>query len=187
MKTYIIPDNYIDDSRIFRGLFRTRYFIEGAVLAALGLPLALWAGGAAGPGRLTAAVCVCAPLFLLGIAGIRGKPVSRAVRDFMGWVMHRSILLYDRRRRSLAAPPAMTMMNTPGRREKMMEKWERWKEKQAEKRQNRPLVEGENFRFSEDPDRMRRYADPEADRLFARLVFRPLEEKKEEEGEEEHE
>ena len=157
MKTYIIPDNYIDDGRIIRGMFRTRYFIEAVLLALIGLMFLLPLEIRSVTTKITIYVCVCAPLFILGVIGVGGNPISIAITNVITWLRMRSIMLYDNNPRALVATPVEKMMKSTVKRDEIIAFVDRWKTDRQVQRLQQQLVEGETFRFNEDQDRMREY------------------------------
>lgn len=75
-KVYDIPENFIDESRIVNGMFETRKFIEGVIMALIVLPIGLAIPASDFNTKIMIVTSVCGPLFLLGNAGFNGDPIS---------------------------------------------------------------------------------------------------------------
>lgn len=158
-KAYIIPDNFIDEPRIINGMFRTRYFIEGAVLALFAAALALLIPISSWTIRLTVIIFCAAPFFVLGVAGISGDPVSVAVSNVTRWFKTKTVMLYDPKPRALIASPLDVMMSQPVARDQILDYIEKMRQSRLEKRLQQQYIEGETFRFVMDRDYARKYVD----------------------------
>lgn len=110
-KTYIIPDNFIDEGRIINGMFRTRYFVEAVILAVFAAMFALLIPVEKVTNKITLVVFIAGPFFALGITGISGDPLSVAAKNVFHWVKTRSLMLYDSNPRALVTTPLDKMMN----------------------------------------------------------------------------
>lgn len=155
---YIIPDNFIDEGRIVRGMFRTRYFAEGVIMALVAALLVSLIPLDGMKEKITAYTLGCAPFFLLGITGIDGDPVFAFVKNYFNWHKKKGLYFYNGAARALAASPVENMMEAEDARVKLVEYVERMRKKREESR-TVELVEGVDFEFVEDKDLAGNYAD----------------------------
>lgn len=155
---YTIPDNFIDEGRIFNGMFRVRYFIEAVLYALVFAFFAVFVSrNAAFNTKVTCVIILAGPPFALGVVGINGEPVYKTVAHVWDWFKKRDIMLYDHTRRVLTESPVMKMMDQTDTREQLVALIERMRDKRIEHRVNREFVLGENFEFASDPDYTRDY------------------------------
>lgn len=159
-KTYIIPDNFIDEGRIINGMFRTRYFVEAVILAVIAAMFALLIPVEKVTNKITLVVFIAGPFFALGITGISGDPLSVAAKNVVHWIQTRSLMLYDSNPRALVTTPLDKMMNQTLTKDQILEYIERSRQQRLEKRAQEQLIEDENFRFAADKDYAREYVDP---------------------------
>ena len=80
-KTYQIPENFVDDSRIIKGMFRTKNFIEAVIMVLIALIPAMLIPVQTISQRITAVILICGPFFVSSILYllfiiIRPFPVS---------------------------------------------------------------------------------------------------------------
>lgn len=159
IREYHIPMNFIDESRVVNGMFKTRNFVEGCILAAL-VALPAWAGiHAPFEIKISLVVGLALPFFLVGISGINGDPLSTFVKNAVAWSRSRGTMLYNYETRALAQAPIKTMMEQEAVSDKILDFVEAMREKKAKKRNENPLVEGEDFVFAEDKSLAGNYLD----------------------------
>ena len=149
-RTYPIPGNFVDDSRIVRGMFRTKNFIEAVILAAAALIPAMLVPADDIAGRITAVILLCGPFFVLGVIGIGGDTFFSFVRQMRSWQSSKSLLLYNSTPQALYKTPLQAMMESETARDRVVGMYERFREGQ-ESRGRRTLIEGVDFEFREDP------------------------------------
>lgn len=149
-KVYDIPENFIDESRIVNGMFETRKFIEGVIMALIVLPIGLAIPASDFNTKIMIVTSVCGPLFLLGNAGFNGDPISTTLVNAYKWFKYRGIMLYDFNARSLIKSPLAARMEKEQPRDKLVDMIDNIKEKQREKASNVVYVEGETFEFTKD-------------------------------------
>lgn len=159
IREYHIPMNFIDESRIINGMFKTRNFIEGCVLAgAVGFPC--WTGvNAPFEVKISLVVGIALPFLLIGISGINGDPLSTFIRNAIAWARSRGTMLYNNETRALAQAPIKVMMDEEGMNDKILDFVDSMKQKTAKKRSENPLIEGEDFVFAEDKSLAGNYLD----------------------------
>lgn len=151
--TYAIPENYMDESRIVHGMFRTRNFLEGATMAILAGLIVFFFVPASGPEvkaiQLTA---VCGMLFLLGNSGFNGDALSTTIINAYKWSKSHGIMLYNFNARPLIKSPLQAHLEKELPRDKIADMVDNLRDWQKEKQENVRLVEGETFEFVEDKD-----------------------------------
>jgi hypothetical protein len=159
IREYHIPMNFIDESRVINGMFKTRNFVEGCILAALvGLPC--WTGvHAPFEVKISLVVGLVLPFFLIGISGINGDPLSTFIKNAFSWSRTRGTMLYNYEARALAQAPIKAMMEEEGMNDKILDFVDSMKAKAAKKRRENPLVEGQDFVFAEDRSLSGNYLD----------------------------
>ena len=108
---YNIPDNFIDESRVIRGMFRTKYLVEAIILSLPFLFLSLLVPANTTEQRITiSTIFVCLPM-IIGITGIQGDTVFTFIRNFFRWKKSSGIYLYNFESRSLINTQADNMLN----------------------------------------------------------------------------
>lgn len=161
VKVYIIPENFIDESRIIKGMFRTRNFIEGCVMAVIVGGLAYLIPMNSLTARITLLVTFCAPFFFLGVSGFNGDSIFQTAVNAYKWAKARCIVLYNGTARALSKSPLQAMMQRELPKDKILDYVEKFKEKGIAKRSGIEFVEGVNFQFEDDEDLSGCYADEE--------------------------
>ncbi len=147
---YTIPDNFIDEGRVFKGMFKTRNLIEGIIMAAVVAIFAMMVPIATLTSKITFLVIVCFPVFLVGLQGYNGDPISVTLRNAMKWRKERTIMLYNGNVRALTRAPLDTMMEQDIPRDKIIDYIEKIRTARAQKANDRILVEGVDFEFEYD-------------------------------------
>jgi hypothetical protein len=102
--------------------------------------------------KVTLITIMAAPGILLGYIGYNGDPISYAFKCFRKWKANNSIKIFNPNPRLLGSDPVKVRNAEVSTRDKIVEKYNDYKERQMEKRQENDLVEGENFRFAYDAD-----------------------------------
>lgn len=157
---YTIPENFIDEGRMVRGMFRTRYFLEGLAMALVVALIISFFPLNGLKEKITAYTLGCSPFLMLGITGIGGDPVFVFVKNCFTWLKQKGIYFYNGAARALASSPVENMMENEDARAKLNEYVERMRKKREESR-TLDLVEGVDFEFAEDKDLAGNYADEE--------------------------
>lgn len=171
IRTYDIPDNFIDESRILSGMFKTRNFIEGAAMALLAAIPAMLIPASDLNVRIVILVAICGPFFLLGNAGYNGDPISTTIFHAKVWYQNRGIMLYNANSRALKESPLEYMENTELPRDKLVDMVNSWKRAHRQKNEEMVYIEGETFEFVDDMDLAHLYLDKdEPEELDTRIV-----------------
>lgn len=162
-KIYNIPDNFIDESRILKGMFKTRNFIEGIVLALIGLipGLLLTANSSSIQTKLMVITLFCGPFFLLGNYGFNGDSIFTTLKYIRKWSQNRRILLYNTNSKALKETPLNHMMSQPVAKDKVLDIVDEFREKRRLKNAEEKYIEGETFEFKSDSELAELFADDE--------------------------
>lgn len=159
---YLIPMNFIDESRFLNGIFKTRNFVEGTVLGGT-VGIIFWTLiSAPFEAKLSLVIGIAFPFFMLGLSGINGDALSTFLLNALAWVRTRGTMLYNNETRALAQAPLATMMEEEGMNDKILDILDSFKARSQRKRANTLLVEGRDFVFAEDAALAGNYLD-EAD------------------------
>lgn len=156
---YTIPENFIDESRIFKGMFKTRNFVEGAAMAGLIALLAYLIPSTSVTQKITVMVTICAPFFMLGVSGFNGDSLFQTVLNARSWFSCRGIMLYNGNTRALSKAPLDVKMEQEMPRDKIIDYMDKIKANRVAKRSGMKFIEGVNFEFEEDKDLSGYYAD----------------------------
>lgn len=134
---YVIPDNFLDESRILGGMFKTKNFIEGVLLFAVSAFLISLIPGLTGYTKIVTIISVSSPLLCLGIIGINGDTLFFFLKTAAYWRQNKKIMLYNGHVKEI-------YIDAPTKK-----KSKRQKNKQSAL-EDEPLVEGVNFVFLEE-------------------------------------
>ena len=157
-QVYYIPDNYISESKLHIGQMtvRVRYLIDSlAMTAFLGvfaftfIMLALPDAGVSA--KLTVAVIICGPGFVLGQVGYNGDPISTTLKNLLKWRKNNEIRLYNTNPRLLGTDPIKALQEDAGGRDAMIEVYTNIWETMRRNAVEGEMVEGEDYEFRFDP------------------------------------
>ena len=150
-QVYYIPDNYISESKLHIGQMtvRVRYLIDSlAMTAFLGIFAFIFimlvmpeAGVSA---KLTVAVIICGPGFVLGQVGYNGDPISTTLKNLMKWRKNNEIRLYNTNPRLLGTDPIKALQEDAGGRDAMIEVYTNIRETMRRNAVEGEMVEGED-------------------------------------------
>lgn len=163
MKRYRIPENFIDESRIFKGMVRTRFFIEGAMMAMVMLIPAFLIPVSDQMSRISLVVTLCGVPLMIGTLGVNGDPISVVVRNFKNWKRMRGVMLYNTETVPLKTSPLTASMSEKRPSDAIIEMVENYRDNRREKMAAEVFVEGVTFQFAKDPDLVPLYADQLSD------------------------
>ena len=97
---YLIPMNFIDESRFLNGIFKTRNFVEGSIMGGT-VGIIFWALiSAPFEAKLSLIIGIAFPFFMLGLSGINGDAFSTFVFNALTWVRTRGTMLYNNETRA---------------------------------------------------------------------------------------
>lgn len=145
---YQIPDNFIEGGRIFNGMFRTRYFIEGVILGFVGLFISQLPNYASMQSSIIVHILLIAPLFLIGLVGINDLPISIFLATCIKWKRKKAIYFYNGKPRSQRVRPVDKLMHSVTARDRMIAAIQHLRASKDAKDYN--YVEGVDYVFRED-------------------------------------
>ena len=150
MKIFHIPLNYEQPGHVLNGMIPFRNFIDGLVLGIIGFfissifaPDNFW-------DAISWYILICGLLFMLGVIGIQGTPLSVYLFDFIRWTQRRTPYFYNHHGTAYSSSAADVMLEAPQLRDHIASLVETVTEKLARKEVE--YVEGETFQFAEDPE-----------------------------------
>lgn len=159
-RIYTIPENFIDESRIIKGMFRTRFFIEACVMSAVVAFFVMLFPIHSQAVRITLLVGLCGPAFILGNAGFNGDPLSISLKSMVSWRQNKECMLYDPNPHALKTTPVDEMMSEIPVKDRLVDVIDEVKMSIAANRESdEEYIEGVNFEFKEDRDLEPIYAD----------------------------
>lgn len=154
---YYIPDNFIAEQKIRVGQLSLdiKYGVDMLIFGGIGFLIGLLIKTYLLPNLAKAQtislymMCM-APGLLIGYMGFNGDPISQAIKSFFSWKQNNSIKIFNPNPRLLGTDAVKAMADVETTRDKLVDKFNEFKEKQIEKRKESDLVEGENFQFAYD-------------------------------------
>lgn len=163
VREYLIPMNFIDESRFLNGMVKTRNFVEGSIMGGI-IALIVW-GLISAPfeAKISLTIGLAFPFFMLGLSGINGDAFSTFVYHAVSWARARGTMLYNNETRALAQAPIQSMLEEEGLNDKILNIIDSFKDKAQKKRMSSPLVEGRDFVFARDTDLEGNYLDEQQD------------------------
>ena len=101
--------------------------------------------------KLTVALVVCGPGFLIGQIGYNGDPISVALRNFHIWRKNNRIRIYNVTPRLLGTDPVKAMAEDGSGRDAIVDAFNRVQERRKQKQKEKNTVDGIEFEFEYDP------------------------------------
>lgn len=151
-KTYHIPDNFADGTKVFQGMFELRNFMEGCVMAAA-VAIIITVLPVKWNTKMTLYLIFCIPAMMLGIFGINGDPVSKFVVSLRKWMKGRRTLLYNAHTNSYNMPIGDMLLTTERPVDSMRKTFGNIKQKfDLSNNQEDDIVEGLDFEFGEEAE-----------------------------------
>lgn len=152
VKTYLIPNNFIDEGRVFNGAIRTRYLIEAIIIfIAIAGPCWLFI-----PNTVTAKFGItlgCSlPFTMLALVGINGDSLSGFIKAAWSWRKERQIMLYNDNTRTYMARPVDVMLSEVNASDVLVNSLEKWRTQRSMRDVNVELIENIDFVFMEDDE-----------------------------------
>lgn len=149
-RTYIIPDNFIAGGRVFNGMFKTRNFIEGAIIGITLVGIAMLFPIQETATRISVVIGFSAPGFFLGAAGFNDDALSVVIFNMIRWKRQKYVMLYNTANQAREAQPLDMMMAEELPRDRMISVFEAWNQKRKEKQAK--LMEQTTYEFEEDSE-----------------------------------
>lgn len=158
VRSYRIPPNFIDESRLLNGMVRTRFFLEGCVMALVAAVPAFLIPVSERTHRISIIVILCGIPLLLGVVGINGDPISVVLHNMVDWRKARGVMLYNMETVALKTSPLTAAMREKRASDTLIDMVETYRENKKAKLESEVFVEGVTFRFAEDPHLKKLYA-----------------------------
>lgn len=151
-KTYHIPDNFAEGTKILQGMFELRNFLEGCVMAAA-VAIIITILPVSWSAKMTLYLVLCIPAMMLGIFGINGDPVSRFVVSLRKWMNGRRTLLYNAHTNSYNMPIGDMLLTTERPVDSVRKTIGNIKQRFSSKNdQENDIIEGIDFEFGEESE-----------------------------------
>ena len=167
-REYYIPDNFIEEGRIFQGRIRIRNLIEGIILAAVFAVPALFIISVSPrmelQGKITLIIFMCAPPAVLGITGFNGDRLFAAARSAMQWKKRKYTMLYNTTPRLLKVDIVSAHFSEDRKVDRVLDRYEDSRQRRIEEQANLSMVEGRDFTFEEDETLGKYSGNPEEGR-----------------------
>ncbi len=161
ISTYIIPENFIKDGRIFNGLLKTRNFIEAIIMAAV-VAVPLWViPYPTVIAKLTVMISILLPIMFIGIVGINDSSVLEFLQQFLKWRKNKRIVLYNTNARSRDVRPAEVVLSQELPKDKLVKTLDMWREKKRRRIVDATFIEGEDFEFIDNEEYSSSYISTE--------------------------
>ena len=105
LKQFIIPENFMGESRLFQGQLKTRNVVEGGLISGV-LAIFFWnVISVPITTKISLVIFLSAPLGLLGLFGVNGDPLSTFIKIFFSWRRKRGLMLFNNEARALKEAP----------------------------------------------------------------------------------
>ncbi len=156
---YYIPDNFLGESKILKGAFKTRNFLEGVALMIIPLFIALIIPVGSLDVKIVLMIFFTAPFFLVGLAGFNGDPLSAVVVSLYGWAENKDVMIYNKKAKVLTGSPLDNMMSETPNKDKILTYLEQKREMKRMTNSQKTYVEGIDFEFEDEKDAYIKYAD----------------------------
>lgn len=151
-QTYLIPNNFIDEGRVFNGAIRIRYLIE-AIIVFIAIAGPCWLLIPSTVQAKTGILLGCSlPLTMLALAGLNGDSLSDFLKSALAWKKYRQVMLYNENARTYQARPIDVMLSETNASDILMNSLEKWKNQRSQQNANMDLVENVDFVFLEDKE-----------------------------------
>lgn len=147
---YYIPDNFIDEGKIFNGIFKVRNFVEAILFTLLALAFALNMNIRDPSMKIAAVIAVCGPVFALFALGIDGVSVLQYLRLIWRYNSNKRIIIYNQHIQATNMAPLHKLMTEESAADKIREYLNRCQLSRETKTSTYEYVEGENFEFLQD-------------------------------------
>lgn len=153
-KIYYIPDNYIEEGRVFQGRIKVKNLVDAIVLAAafsiIGFTVLSINPYMTLQGKISMFVFLCVPPALLGIVGFNGDSLSVAAKSAKKWMKNKQMMLYNPTPKLLKRDPLLTVVNQSGTIDSIIEVLSEEKQKNIQKKAEVNIVEGKDYTFAKD-------------------------------------
>ena len=148
---YRIPDNFIDEPRIFMGAVKRRNFFEGILLALIGAVPGYLIPVREVTARITVMIVFCAPFLIIGTLGFNGDPISRTAKNYRNYIRSKGLKVYNPKIRILRFSPLEDMLNQKLTRDKVVEAYDSYRKRKESHIQREDELSDQDY-FAYDPD-----------------------------------
>lgn len=158
-KEYYIPDNFIEEGRVFQGRLKIRNLIEGIILAAIfAVPGLMIIGNSelSLQAMITIMMFFCVPPAIAGIAGFNGDSLFSVLKSARKWRKNNRTMLYNKSPKLLVGDPVSAMLSETRTVDLLLDRYEESVRQRVDRKANLDMVEGRDFSFAED-DLMDKY------------------------------
>ena len=149
-KHFVIPTNFMETGYVFNGMFAIRNVVEGIILGILGFFICKIIPMPDSEIAISYYIMIIFPLFMLGAVGVQGDPLSVFILDFFKWRKRRKPYFYSNHGEAYTQEAADMLLEAPQLRDFIADAIDKTKAKFATEEID--YVEGETFRFAEDPE-----------------------------------
>lgn len=147
---YIIPTNFMETGYVLNGAVSVRNAIEAVILALFGFGICKLLPLPDGIESISYYIFIVAPFAMFGLYGIQGDPISVFVLDFIKWRRRRNPCFYNMHGQAYTQEAAEMLEDAPQFRDMLADMVDSVRRKMAT--EDMDYVEGETFRFAEDPE-----------------------------------
>jgi len=153
VETYLIPNNFIDEGRVFNGAIRTRYLVEAIVMFLI-IALPCWILIPKTVEAKFGIVLGCSlPLAMFALVGINGDSFSGFLKNAWKWRKERQIMLFNDHARTYQARPVDVMLSEVYASDVLINSLDKWRAQRAQQNANiGNLVENVDFIFMKDEE-----------------------------------
>lgn len=149
-KQWIIPMNFMESGYVLNGAVSIRNAVEGCILALLAYFFCKTLPLPSGTDAIAYYIFIISPFLLIGAAGVQGDPLSVFIMDFFKWSKRRKPCFYSTHGEAYTQEAAELVLDAPQMRDLIADVVDSLKAKMAT--DEIEYVEGETFRFADDPE-----------------------------------
>lgn len=146
-KEYYFPRNVINSGKVFNGTLEKRNVFEAVLLFLLGMLICSFFE-VSSEKVYSLHVYICGPLFLIGLVGIQGLPVSTYLCSMIIWALHRKPHFYNPHGKAYDKRYADLVISEPQLGNVISDTLGKIKAKYIVQKD---YIEGETYKFAQDP------------------------------------
>lgn len=151
-RTYLIPNNFIDEGRVFNGAIRTRYLIEAILIfVAIAVPCWLFIPKTV-QAKYAILLALALPFTIIALTGINGDSLFGFLKVAWNWCKERQIMLFNDNARTYQARPVDVMLSEVYASDVLLNSLEQWRAQRAQQNANVEWIENVDFVFCEDEE-----------------------------------
>lgn len=147
---YNIPVNYNRSGYVLNGMVQTRKAVEAGVGALIGYIICNLLPLQGGIQSISYYILICGFFAMFGLAGIRGEPISTYFLNFCRWrKIRKKPYFYNPNGKAYSLSAADVMLESPDMRDKFADILDKMRSSLSSPEPE--YIEGQTFRFAEDP------------------------------------